>query len=246
MLVAVPGAPEETLLELFTRYNHDLWPLHVVAYAVGALLVALLLLAPARASRAVPVMLGGLWIWLGVVFQGMYATDINTMLGVGYAILFIAQGLLLITVGVTGELRFGRGVKTAGERIGWAALAYALLIYPLIGIALGHGWPESPLFGMAPCPTTIATFGILLLARPPVRRLLLVIPLLWAVLAPPAAVSHGVWEDTGLLVFGLAAAIILLRRGRPPAPPHQAGRTANGAHDEAIATARPAARAASR
>jgi hypothetical protein len=70
---------------------------------------------------------------------------------------------------------------------------------------------------MAPCPTTIATFGFLLLARPPVRRLLLAIPLLWAVLAPPAAVSRGVWEDTGLVVFGLAAAIILLRRRQPPA-----------------------------
>jgi hypothetical protein len=212
--------PKETLLELFTRYNHDLWPLHVVAYALGVLLVALLLFAPGRADRTVAVGLGALWIWLGLGFQAMYATDIDTVLGVAYAVLFVAQGLLLTAVGITGELTFTRSARTVRQRVGWAALAYALLVYPLIGIALGHGWPESPLFGMAPCPTTIATFGFLLLARLPVRRLLLVIPLLWAVLAPPAALSRGVWEDTGLIVFGLAAAIMLLRR--PPAPIHQA------------------------
>jgi hypothetical protein len=40
------------------------------------LLVALLLVAPPlAASRAIPVLLGGLWIWLGVVFQGLYATE---------------------------------------------------------------------------------------------------------------------------------------------------------------------------
>jgi hypothetical protein len=217
-MFAAPGEPVETLLELFTRYNQDLWPLHVVAYALGILLVALLLAAPAgTANRTIPVVLGALWIWQGVVFQGMYATDVDTVLGTAYAALFVAQGLLLIAVGVRAELAFTRGARTLGQRIGWAALAYALLIYPLIGIALGHGWPESPLFGMAPCPTTIATFGLLLLARPPIRRLLLAIPLLWAVLAPPAAVSRGVWEDTGLVAFGLAAAIILLRRRQPPA-----------------------------
>src|SRR4051794_9375429 len=105
---AAPAEFKETLLELFTRYNQDLWPLHFAAYALGILLVALILFAPPRvASRTVPLVLGGLWIWLGVVFQGMYATDIDTVLGVVYAILFVAQGLLLIAVGVNGELAFG-------------------------------------------------------------------------------------------------------------------------------------------
>jgi len=142
--------------------------------------------------------------------------------------------VLLIAVGITGELTFTRSAGTVRQRIGWAALAYAPLVYPFIGFALGHGWPESPLFGMAPCPTTIATFGFLLLARPPVRRLLLAVPLLWAVLAPPAAVSRGVWEDTGLIVFGLAAAIILLRR-RPPALLHEEEHAGRPARDEAEA-----------
>jgi hypothetical protein len=41
-----------------------------------------------------------------------------------------------------------------------------------------------------------------------------------AILAPPAAISRGVWEDIGLVVFGLTAAVIALRRQSttPPAP----------------------------
>jgi hypothetical protein len=219
-MFAAPSAPQETLLELFTRYNQDLWPLHVPAYAIGLILVVILVAArPRTAGPVIAIGLGGLWIWLGLVFQGMYATDIDRVLGVAYAVLFVAQGVYLMAVGVTGRLTFDRDASTTGRQLGWAALAYALVIYPIIGIVLGHGWPESPLFGMAPCPTTIATFGFLLLARPPVPRLLLVAPLVWAVLAPPAAVSRGVWEDLGLVVFGVAAAVILRpHRGPRPAP----------------------------
>ena len=81
-------------------------------------------------------------------------------------------------------------------------------------MALGHGWPESPLFGMAPCPTAIVTFGLLLLAAPPLPRHLLLIPLLWAVLAPLAAVPQGAVEDLGLLVIGVAATTVVLWRDR--------------------------------
>jgi hypothetical protein len=50
--------------------------------------VVLLLFTPVRAaSRTIPVVIGALWIWLGVVFQGMYATDIDRMLGIIYAVL---------------------------------------------------------------------------------------------------------------------------------------------------------------
>ncbi|HEX5088638.1 MAG TPA: DUF6064 family protein [Nocardioides sp.] len=208
------AASTETLLEVFTRYNQDLWPAHLVAYALGAALVTLLVLRP-RATRAITSILAVLWIWLGVVFQGMYATDLDAVLGAAYAVLFVGQGVLFIIAGRRGQVTFEPDAPRVRWWGGWAALSYALLVYPVVGIALGHGWPESPLFGMAPCPTTIATFGILLLTSPPAPRHLLVVPLIWALLAPPAAVGRGVWEDLGLLVVGIAAAALLLRR-RPP------------------------------
>lgn len=119
-------------------------------------------------------------VWLGMVFQGMYATDVSTGLGVAYAVMFVVQAFLFSSYGVTRrELSFRPDGGIAGA-LGWTALAYAGVVYPVLGVAFGHGWPESPLLGMAPCPTTIATFGLLLLAAPPFQRRLLVVPF-----APP-------------------------------------------------------------
>ena len=206
---------DNELLELFTRYNHDLWPLHVVAYGLGVAAVGLLF-ARRRptADRAIAAVLAALWLWLGLVFQALYATDVDVGLGTAYAVMFVAQAYLMVRHGVIrGALKFRLRAGFAGT-VGWLALGYAVVAYPLIGAALGHGWPESPLLGMAPCPTTIATFGLLLLAAPPIPRRLLVIPFAWAVLAPPAAMARGVYEDAGLLAIGIVAFGLVLIRDR--------------------------------
>jgi hypothetical protein len=211
MAMAVTGDNE--LLELFTRYNEDLWPVHVVAYAVGVAAVALLFARRRdRADRVIAGLLAVLWLWLGVVFQGLYATDVDAVLGTAYAAMFVLQAWLLFRHGVLrGELTFTPRSGLTGA-VGWAALAYAVIVYPVLGAALGHGWPESPLLGMAPCPTTILTFGLLLLTAPPVPRRLLVVPFVWAILAPPAAMSRGVYEDAGLFLAGVLTVALLLVR----------------------------------
>jgi hypothetical protein len=88
-----------------------------------------------------------------------------------------------------------------------------MLIYPVLGYLLGHGYPSSPCFGVAPCPTTIFTFGLLLWAdRPP--RYLVLLPLIWSIIGFFAAISLGIREDIGLLVAGLAGSGLILFRGR--------------------------------
>jgi len=93
-----------------------------------------------------------------------------------------------------------------------ALVAYALVIYPLIGYAIGHRYPAAPTFGL-PCPTTIFTLGILLCGTSTGVRKLAVIPLVWAVIGSQAAFSLGIWEDLGLTA---AAALFVLAawRGR--------------------------------
>jgi len=213
MAMAVTGDNE--LLELFTRYNEDLWPLHLVGYAVGVAAVALLFARRRdRADRLIAGLLAALWLWQGVVFQGLYATDVDVVLGTAYAMMFVLEAYLLFRHGVLrGELAFRSRAGLTGA-VGWAALGYAVIIYPVIGAVLGHGWPESPLLGMAPCPTTILTFGLLLLAAPPLPRRLLIVPFAWAVLAPPAAMARGVYEDAGLLIAGLVTVVLVLVRDR--------------------------------
>jgi hypothetical protein len=59
---------------------------------------------------------------------------------------------------------FARRTDPAGL-LGLALIAYALVVYPLIGLWFGHSLGELPAFGVTPCPLVLFTFGILLLAQ---------------------------------------------------------------------------------
>lgn len=60
-----------------------------------------------------------------------------------------------------------------------------------------------------PCPTTIFTFGILLMARAPVPGVVLVAPMLWAAIGAVAAFSLGVTQDLALLAMLLLVGYML-------------------------------------
>jgi len=70
------------------------------------------------------------------------------------------------------------------------------------------------MFGVAPCPTTIFTFGILLWAIESVPAFLLVIPLIWSVVGMSAAVNLRVPQDYGLVVAGVFGTVLILVQNR--------------------------------
>ncbi len=207
----VGAEPANELLDLFARYNPAVWPGHLIAYALILVVLWRVVRTPGRTTdRVTTGLLAAMWLWLGVVYLGRYAAQLDPLLGVVYAAMFIVQAGLLVRAGIVrDDLAFTAGHGIAGA-VGWLALGYALVVYPLIGVALGHGYPEAPLFGMAPCPSTIATFGLLLLAAPRLPRHLLIVPAVWAILAPPAAVGHGVLEDLGLALVAIVAIVLVL------------------------------------
>jgi hypothetical protein len=92
-------------------------------------------------------------------------------------------------------------------------LPFTREVYPLLSVALGHGFPTVPTFGL-PCPTTIFTLGLLWWLRGGHVRILLVIPLLWSAVGGSAAFALGVPQDLGLLVAGVVSTILLKRRDR--------------------------------
>jgi hypothetical protein len=98
-------------------------------------------------------------------------------------------------------------------------VAYAAVLYPLIGIAAGHHPSELPMFGVTPCPVTIFTFGLLLLTRSPPPLYLLVIPTLWSLIGGSAAILLRVPQDWLLLVSGIATVgfVTVRHRARLPA-----------------------------
>ena len=90
---------------------------------------------------------------------------------------------------------------------------FASILTLILGTVAGHPFPEGPTFGL-PCPTTIATFGILLWATRRVPGWLLVIPAVWSIIGTGAAVRFGVPEDYGLLVAGVVGTVLVLLKNR--------------------------------
>lgn len=202
------------LVALFERYNPAIWPAQLVAYALGLTAVALAFGRMPWAGRAISAILAACWLWVGVVFLGVFGRELAPVVAPAEGALVAAQGLLLLAVGVARPRLAYRVGTDVPSLAGGLLVAYALLIYPILGVLAGHGYPAAPLFGVAPCPTMIFTCGLLLWASPRVPKYPLVVPLVWAVLATTAAVAQGVLEDLALPVAALLATALLLRGAR--------------------------------
>ena len=106
--------------------------------------------------------------------------------------------------------------------LGVCFILYAMVVYPLLGLAFGHSYPRAPMFGVAPCPTTIFTFGILLWSTKSVPAYVLVIPFLWSIVGMSAAVSLRVPQDYGIAIAGvLGSAMILIQNRKAKAMAQQ-------------------------
>lgn len=205
----------DPLLELFSRYNPAIWPVQPIAWIAAVAAVGLIAWRPSPTTdRLVTGLLAITWLFIGVVFQGIWVRELDPTLSVVYAVLFLVQAALFAIIGLRGDRVAYRFARTPAGVLGATMMAYALVVYPLLGMAFGHPYPEAPLFGAAPCPTTIFTFGLFLLVRPPFPQVLLAIPFFWAAVATPAAVSRGVLEDVGLLLAGVIALWLITTRER--------------------------------
>jgi hypothetical protein len=156
-----------------------------------------------------------MWAWTGVAYHWMFFAAINKAAW-AFGALFVIQGALLFHASVLRRtLMFGpRNGWTVW--LGWGFVAYAAVLYPLLGMMTGHRYPEAPTFGATPCPVTILTFGTPMLASSVVPRRLLVIPVIWSLIGGSAAFLLAVPQDWFLLFSGLAVVPMVLagRAGR--------------------------------
>jgi hypothetical protein len=201
----------EQFLDTFGRYNQAIWPLQIVAYVLGLVAVSLALRPTGLSDRMIGLLLAAFWLWTGLVYHAVYFREINGA-AVVFGALFVVQGALWLLVGVVRPRLAFRAHPDLGGLVGALFIAYALVGYPLLGLALGQSFLRMPVFGVTPCPVTILTFGLLLWTERPVPRLLLVIPLVWSLLGVSAAISLVVGEDFGLVVAGLLGTALLLWR----------------------------------
>ncbi len=201
----------EEFFAVFAAYNQAIWPLQVFAYAAGLVVLGLLLRPSRAATVAIAILLALFWGVNGVAYHWTWFAPINPVARV-FAAAFVLQALLLAAAPVMApRLRFELRAD-ARTAVSLALIAYSMLIYPVIGVWAGHMWPAMPMFGVAPCPTTIFSIGVLLLAPWAVARWLLVIPLLWTVVGGSAAVLLAVPQDHGLVVAAVVVLAVALGR----------------------------------
>lgn len=207
----------DQFFEVFARYNAGVWPAQIVLNALAALVVALVAQGRSSHGRWISAALALLWGWMAVAYHFAYFTGINPAAWVFGAISLLGS-LWFAWVGVVERrLHFvlDQGIQAWA---GGVLVMYALVMYPLVGYALGHRYPAAPTFGL-PCPTTIFTIGILLFVKSPIPRSVFIVPVLWALVGSSAAFALGVYEDLGLLVACTTAVVALARPRSPPSPP---------------------------
>jgi hypothetical protein len=200
-------------LAVFAGYNEAVWPIQVVAVALGLAMLALVLMPSPRGDRLIAAGLAAMWVWTGLGYHALHFSTVNKAAWI-FAAMFVLQGLLFVRVAVRGGLAFRSG-RTPAQRLGWVLVMYAFAVYPLIGLWLGHRSVDMPMFGITPCPVTLFTFGLLLMA-PSVHRGLLVVPLLWSLVGGSAAFLLDMPQDWPLLFAGMAAVSALAWQHRTP------------------------------
>jgi hypothetical protein len=218
---------ESAFLDVFAAYNRALWPLAVTLW-VATCAAAIQLLRRRAGTRAVVTLLVVHWAWSGIVYHALFFTRVNPAARL-FAALFVTQAAAFAWSGLARHrLAFTAG-REPRHYLGAMFVAYALA-YPMLILATGHALPRAPTFGV-PCPTTLLTAGLLLMAAPPVPRWVLVIPILWAVIGGSAALVLSVTPD--LMLFAAGAAMLACaiapqalghqRAVRSPRPPGARG-----------------------
>lgn len=188
--------------QVFGSYNTAIWPLQILTYLLALFVLLLYFIKHKSARQASFYLLSFLWLVNGIGYHLLYFSVINKA-AVVFGGVFILQALIFAWGASKTPVKTPEITPAA-----WVAslvlISYALFFYSLIGYFGGHQYPNAPIFGVAPCPTTIFTFGMLLLAADRLRWNNYLLPLLWAVVGTSAAFVLGVRED-----FGLAAAAII-------------------------------------
>lgn len=202
----------EVYWRLFELQNRALWPLPLVALAVGGVIVAALLLR--RRERVAWLAIGCGWIWTAYGFFWLRYQPVNWLAEYA-AWAFAAEGAAIVAFAAAGRLR-----TREGRWAGLALLVWTIALHPLLPLLTGRPLIQAEIIGLAPDPTAIATLGLLLTVRSRLAGPLSVIPLMWLAaswltLHTMGEVQHAVLPAAAL-VFLVGMALRSGARRQPP------------------------------
>jgi len=215
--MALPFTKEQ-FFDLFGAYNVTLWPFLLALWIASTTASLLLRSSRPPSNRWISALLTVHWAWSALAYHAVFFTTINPTAWV-FAACFLVEAALFFWLGVIHERLSFTPARNAWTPMAWALVAYSLA-YPAINAVAHLTMVRIPTFGV-PCPTTIFTAGLLLLATPRSWWLLL-IPVIWSFVGGSAALLLGVRTDYGLPIAGVALVLVSTQpssgRGRKAAP----------------------------
>lgn len=154
----------EQFLGVLAAYNAAVWPIQILACGLGLIVVSALWFRKPLAAQVILSILALMWALNGIGYHFLFFAEINPI-AKGFAAFFVLQSVLCaVSVLVPSESGFEIQLNLRSAA-GLSVIVYAPLIYEFLGYWAGHGPMTGPMFGVAPCPTTIFTIGMFLLAR---------------------------------------------------------------------------------
>lgn len=214
----VPPFTADEFFRVFAAYNTAVWPVQILLVSAAVSCLILAFRPEPWAGKVIATVLAALWIWMALAYHWAFFTEINPAARL-FGAVFLLEAALLLWVGFrTRHVRFDPRQAPYGV-LGAILITYALVAYPLVGIALGHRYPAQPTFGL-PCPTTIFTVGMLIWVKPRVPWGPLIVPVVWSGIGMSAVFYFGVLEDAMLPIATISATVlILIKNGRAKAAP---------------------------
>lgn len=140
---------KDQFFSIFVAYGEAIWPLQIFAYATGFAVMAAILAGHYWSNRFTLFALAAMWLATGALYHLMFFSKINNVAYV-FGTMFILQGLSFAYLGVLGpalKFEFRNGFS---DWLGLSFAIYAILVYPAVGLWLGHSALEIPAFGLTP------------------------------------------------------------------------------------------------
>jgi hypothetical protein len=197
---------------LLKNYNLAIWPMQVVAYVLGIAALLLTVRKTKYSGSIISAILAFFWLWTGGLFNLVYFRKFYP-LAILFVVLFIIQGVIFVVAGII-KPKFSFRLQWNAYSITGIVLAlYALAGYPLLESLWGRAYPRSLPFGLVPCPTTLFTLALFLLADKNLPWYVFTIPITYAICGI-VPLANGIHEDIGLVIGGVVTLILILYRNQ--------------------------------
>lgn len=202
----------EQFFEVIRNYNLAFFPIQLLIILLAIFSILLIHSRGNSKNRIIGGFIGILWIWMGIAYHLICFTSINKA-AYFFGGLFNIQGtLLLVETFLRKNLEFE--IKSQlKDYIAYFFVWFGAVLYPVLIYFLEKSVAMTITLGL-PCPSTILTFGFLMLTNKKLPKYLLIIPSIWALIGTGAALNFGVYPDYLLIISALLANIYLIRRKR--------------------------------